>query len=747
MKSIRGIPIITSTIEPSRDGKTLIWLKNQDINAARGRWRRWDCIATSTEDIEKWSNCGENIVFDAVFLLEDIDTDIIKKNSHRIKNMFVLDKVYNSGGGFPFWNSLKETNIVHLSAFSEKYHHIPNIDINNFYDVIASYAILFNYNRIVGLNSKCLKPERLEHLNRIGCVCVEDAVPPELWYITQYFVHNNSKRAREFRRCLMYNCDNTLVDKVLLLTEKDLTAEYSGFRHCNKIQQVIIGERLKYNHLLQVTIDIIPTNCIIIFANADIFLNNTIEEVYSINMKDKMLALLRWDTDEQGQEATLFGPRPDSQDTWILMSDCIKSRQWKMEQFDYQLGRAGCDNRFTSDMFSNRFLVINPCYTIKTMHIHKTQIRDYDPVDCIPAKFYLHVSPSKLVDFHQKKFPEGKPIDKLNCGQFPVTIQCPNNANGVTWCAMISRLNRFVWEHGVKRQFGGNNLNIWEISDCFVKSWNYIYDNKNIYLGDKISDFLKDSDIEYGVDITTKTICVPNMIVVPIHKKAWMADIDLCLLHYFSKVLRLLKKRNNWHFWMPAVLSEFLKNGQLSYVNGIPWNKDYAAYTPQAVGLLPEVYEIGQEEIEVLRDLINWRKTADNKRCVIVYDDAMCNNEFIDKIHKLLGVDWVIEVQREELGSGCKMYEKIVGSELCFFFGGPKREKAWSRLWALPCGARVIEIQNELKTDGVFQHMAGAASLESWIITVYKGSSEDMRKQALKHIEKWWTSLANSVET
>lgn len=753
MKLINKIPIISSTVEPFRDGKTLIWLKDQVIDSGRGRWGRWDCIATSTRDIDRWANSGENIEFDSLFLL-DIEDDnasteaVIRKYSKNIKNIFVTDEVYSSLGGAVFWNSLVGSNIIHISAFPNKYRHIPDIDIDNCHDVIAAYAILFKYNRIVGFTSDCLTTGRQEHLKRIGCVCVAEAVPPQLWFVTQYFVHSNSKRAREFRKCLMYNCDNSLVDRVLLLTEKDLSSEYSGFRHSDKIQQVVIGERLKYSHLLQATIDIVPTNCITVFANADIFLNQTIAEVYTIDMKDKMLALLRWDTNEQGEEEKLFGPRPDSQDTWIVLSDCVKERKWKMEQFDYQLGRAGCDNRFTSDMFSNRFLVVNPCHTIKTMHIHKTAIRDYNPAECIPAKFYLHVAPNRLVDFHQVKFPEGKPIEKLPSEQFPVTIRCPNKTNGVTWCAMISRLKRFVWEHEVEQQFGGNEKKVWEIADCFVKSWNYVYDNKKIYLGENISEFLKNSNVEYGVDIAAKTVCVPNMLVIPIHLKEWMQDIDLCLLYYFSRVLRLLKtmdrdgKKVDWHFWMPSVLDEFFNKINITNLVGVPWKEEYVAYTPRAIGCLPEVNEIGREDIEVLRQFIGWKKSADEKQCVVIYDENMCNEVFIERLQEILG-DWTIKVHRGGTETGCdfeKMYEKIVGNGLCIFFGGPKREKAWSRLWALPLRARVIEIQNELKTDGVFQHMAGAAGLESWIMTVYKGSADDMRKQALGHIEKWWTA-------
>ena len=66
------------------------------------------------------------------------------------------------------------------------------------------------------------------------------------------------------------------------------------------------------------------------FANADIYLDDSWRFVWTTELHDICLALLRW---EDGAEPSLYGPRSDSQDTWVLHSDSVLDRKWNLEQF------------------------------------------------------------------------------------------------------------------------------------------------------------------------------------------------------------------------------------------------------------------------------------------------------------------------------------------------------------------------------------------------------------------------------
>ena len=89
-------------------------------------------------------------------------------------------------------------------------------------------------------------------------------------------------------------------------------------------------------------------------------------------------------------------------------------------------------------------------------------------------------------------------------------------------------------------------------------------------------------------------------------------------------------------------------------------------------------------------------------------------------------------------------YDSIVGASLCIVFGGPNTQTKWSRLWALPTDACVIEFQQELEVDGELQHLCHISDLRSWVLLLAKGSVSDVQDQIMEQFEKWYKK--NQVE-
>ena len=60
-------------------------------------------------------------------------------------------------------------------------------------------------------------------------------------------------------------------------------------------------------------------------ANSDIFFDNSISNLHNTDLDNcqKMISLLRWEYrgEENLDECKIFGPRWDSQDTWIFHSN------------------------------------------------------------------------------------------------------------------------------------------------------------------------------------------------------------------------------------------------------------------------------------------------------------------------------------------------------------------------------------------------------------------------------------------
>ena len=213
----------------------------------------------------------------------------------------------------------------------------------------------------------------------------------------QYFIHSDKKRHAEIKKCLKYNIKNKYITKIYLLNEKIYSRDELGVTS-DKIVQVNIGKRLKFQDVF----DYISSNNVTgynVIINSDIFFDETIKNLYKsdIHINKKMFALLRYEYDQNNyQESKIFGPRGDSQDTWIVHSNFnIPKSQSKI--FNFEFGKPGCDNKLTYLMSVLGFEIINDPKFIKTIHVHNTNVRNYNssdkikfPYEIIVPKYYLN---------------------------------------------------------------------------------------------------------------------------------------------------------------------------------------------------------------------------------------------------------------------------------------------------------------------------------------------------------------------
>jgi hypothetical protein len=204
--------------------------------------------------------------------------------------------------------------------------------------------------------------------------------------IYQFFKHSNKNRNIEIKRCLHINVKNQFIDNIYLLNEKIYTSKELGITS-DKINQFNINKRIEYKDIFQFVKDN-KINGYIIFINADIFLNKTIDLIrYSdIHLKKKFIGLSRYDY-SIFDEPKLF-KRYDSQDTWILHSNFnIQENQYKA--FDFNFGMPGCDNKILYLMKILGYSIINDPLLIKTYHYHESEVRNYNRKDLIQNPYYL----------------------------------------------------------------------------------------------------------------------------------------------------------------------------------------------------------------------------------------------------------------------------------------------------------------------------------------------------------------------
>ena len=181
-----------------------------------------------------------------------------------------------------------------------------------------------------------------------------------------YYEDTNPIRKKEIDFCLQKNLQNKFLNVIIIEQQGRLT--YNDF--FNRINKIITND-----------------NDISIICNSDIFFDETIELANKIENK-QFFALSRWDWQEN--HPPVFFNRQDSQDTWIMRGPILNV------DGNFSLGKRGCDNRIAHEFQKAGYKVTNPGKTIKTYHVHSSNIRNYNFNDVVPGP-YLSPFPTDLL--------------------------------------------------------------------------------------------------------------------------------------------------------------------------------------------------------------------------------------------------------------------------------------------------------------------------------------------------------------
>lgn len=234
--------------------------------------------------------------------------------------------------------------------------------------------------------------------------CVEDlGFAPKFHLLVQLFKPKSGRRWRELCTALRRNAENPFVHRLHIMQEEDVVAEAWSQWPANLKEKLVVippaSDRLTYRTALTY-LEALPECDFAAFANADIYFDQTLRELWSTNFKDTCLALLRYEV-KSGQDeadAKLFGPRDDSQDAWIFRVYDLKrhgAHQWPLT---FALGQAGCDNAFAGELVRRRWRVANPCMSIKAFHLHESAVRSYREDDRVTLGVYATIAPSGVLE-------------------------------------------------------------------------------------------------------------------------------------------------------------------------------------------------------------------------------------------------------------------------------------------------------------------------------------------------------------
>lgn len=739
-KNGKQIRIMKSDASVWKDSKTLVWMKDP-YSKDKKRWNRWDILVTSVEpEFLRWNP-------DILLLTEETaeaNAFLKTQKAKAIRFILVSNKALKTlnGEGFDI-SSLG--NVICLEEFENMYPFLGPAWSGSVEDAILCAAIVFRHNRLIGVQSSKTE-ERLKKLrfNDLKLEILETHVGPEpLVLIQQLYKSPNKARDKELQKCLRKNVENPFIDEILLFTEgKDLQIPAD-----KKIKQVPMKTRLSYANCIDAIQKVIGAGKLVVFANADIYLDDSWKSIWSVNLKDTLLALLRWEEGVDGKEPTLFGPRNDSQDTWVIHSDSVLSKEWNLSAFNIPFGKAGCDNAILVEFLRNKFKIVNPAMSLRTIHVHASDVRNYEKTDIVDRPVYMFVEPNGLHELHPVTSWAGWAGEPILYETLDRPIKATTAKHLNMFCSQMNRDPAFVWAaDGLNSYLPpiGQDRPIEITGGAFVSPSGLVYRHTDICVG--TTDIQKSAWSDNRLSHLMASYNVESMMAFQLDP-AWIQEPALFALYYLSKVIQQNKKTPNSSFWCKKT------NGLLAAIQLFKWEKaagrllEYSEQTQvfaqHVVGRTCHGTRPVKVDIDAMREAMNgkWLPTTSlvQKKAVIIQDTYHMQNELVVSLsEKFTEAGYQVELLWAN-SDATKFAIGLSGASLVLLSSSLKNIKypSWAWLWLAPVGCKVIELQEEREPSDLLVHLAAAAGLE-WTLLQYPRSTPDgFKKIVEKEVTKF----------
>ena len=627
----KEVRVIQTEASLWKESKTLAWVD------AGGVRPPWDTVSSGQLADGVWPE----------FLIAD-SSDAAAAASQHVKVVFVKGKRIPS---IP--------NCMSLLDMAEAYPHLGAAWDGTQDDAVAMIAGLLRYRRVAGTGTAAGRAERLGLVREVNAAA-------RLWWVTQYYRPSTASREREITTCLRRNAASALIDRVILLDEKK---EVLPGGLGSKVVEKVVGSRLTYLTVLEwISSAAVPDDVIVAFANADICIDDgSWRDLWSVNLENKFLALLRYDVPASGavEEATLFGPRADSQDTWIIRAADVKARtaaaaSWSA--FDIPFGKMGCDNAVALEMFRTKFLVVNPALSLKTWHFHASGVRNYVKTDVVERPVFLYVSPTGFHDL--------QPVTKwseLAAGELAT-------ADG----KLALRLR-----------------------SCFGTSGGLVFDRSRLFVGPAKESAAEWSAMELHA-LTPSLECKKGVVT------SWPGGAEesreVYVLRYLARILRL-RREAGWEeaefmcpetAWGGETLSAFKWTGS----GGVPLaTMPVMKYDDQAQTWYREalVYPIvdgdalcGEDVTALRRSVRGWaRSAAAGRRRLVLVEGGALTAAIADDVEEILEKTWSVKRVYAGRSSADRMRDMMIGAWGVVCAAGLETT-GWN--WLLPSGGNVFEL-------------------------------------------------------
>ena len=688
------IRIMTSNSSIWKNQKTIVWLDGSESPAIA--WNRWDIGASS---VSAWKQLkAKGIKVDVCCPLGSIEETVTWLQEGNAEDCKIIGVCQAAIEAITL-EKVAELGIINMVCMEETHILYPHIDTQwdgSEHDARVVLSLLLQY----GKTFPILETSHSVVANVLGlCITPALVTPPPLYLVTQYYKPSKPARAKEIDHTLKMNVACKYIDKIVLLNESMIELPIQD----DKIVQYNICARLHFDSVLKWIYDSAPEDALVCIANSDIYLDDSWKALTSVNMDSVFFALLRWDMKEDSDTPVLFGPRADSQDSWVVSARSVKARNWNWESLHFPFGQGGCDNAFTVEMLRQKFLVVNPCMTLITHHVHMSGYRTYDPADVVEKPAYMYVNPSGIHDLNPIVSFMSRPHKTLTIPACPLVLKgALNSAQKATILTMLSK-------DGSTALVDGGNIHpeftipIYAFENVFQLSTGLLRTYSSIFVGSSAT--ASNAWSNESVSVAAASIPIDVALVAPCPDSVAKSPVRY-LLEYMGKifVLRGLAEDAKKGEWL-GVKSP----GIMEALKVFAWDEDTIPVierTPNFQSWCKKAYTWQHEddekaivtamEIDALRAaLYDWSETSSKRRIVCVVDGVWITETTVSALEKALSPS----IELSCIYSNTSISSKISlmnGAWGLIVYGGRESVERWGCLWALPKSAYVWEIQAEI---------------------------------------------------
>jgi hypothetical protein len=742
-KTGKPIKIMKSDTSIWKDSKTLVWMKDE-YSPNKKTWKRWNIIVTSVKPkFLLWNP-------DIVLLTEETEESNIWLKSHSARNVrFILVslsaiKTLNSEG----YDVSNLGNVMCLEEFDSMYPFLGPAWDGSLEDAIMCTSIIFRYNRVIGLNPDHPRIKKVVFNDLKISVYETHKAPEPLVLIQQYYKPADKTRAKELYKCLAKNLECDYVDKIYLFVESfnlQIPADPE-----KKIIQMLLKSRLSYADCIYLIQEKIGAGHLVAFANADIYLDETWKSVWSINLKDIFIALLRWEEKDGAPE--IFGPRNDSQDTWLIHSDSVLSRSWDFNAFNIPFGKSGCDNAILIEFLRNRFKIINPAMNLRTIHVHESEYRTYEKADIVDRPNYMFVEPTGIHELNPITSWTGWAGEPIVYEPLDRTLRSTTGKNINMFCSQMNRDPTFVWAaDGLNTYLPpiGQDRPINMSGGAFVSPNGLVYRHTDICVG--TTDIQKAAWSDNKLSHLMASYNVDVMMAFNLESE-WLDQPALFVLYYLSKVVQQNKKTPEASFWCKKT------NALLAAINLFKWERSSGRlleYNDQTQVFAQQVWGRSchgtkpvKIDIDELREAMDgrWCGAVDEGTILIVQDSFHLNGDLFERLVGLCSEYKVRTITSKADASS--WYRALSGVSRVILSSSLKniKDPSWAWMWLGPVGCKILELQEEREPSDSLVHLA-AASGQEWTLLQYPRSTpEGFKKIVEKEVSKWLAIVEKAEE-